>query len=256
MDSDFEILEGGNMNQPLLKDGLVYKDKHKASHLIHELLTHVKKQGIDWVPTSHGIDENGKHVFSYIEGIVPDDEPKWLWDKNILKSAAIRLREWHEATSGLKIESNDWLLENDEPNEVICHCDFAPYNSVFRNKKIVGLIDFDVCSPGSRLWDIAYAAYRFVPLFPPKNSGTIYETSPFTIPQMLERLDSFLKYYSKGDSKFLYTREEALLKISKRVLECAIWSENYGKENNNTEMGEGSKMYREHSKWVLELLGY
>jgi aminoglycoside phosphotransferase (APT) family kinase protein len=28
----------------------------------------------------------------------------------------------------------------------------------------VALIDFDVAHPGPRAWDLAYAAYRFVPL--------------------------------------------------------------------------------------------
>ena len=28
----------------------------------------------------------------------------------------------------------------------------------------VGLIDFDTAGPGPRIWDVAYAAYRFVPL--------------------------------------------------------------------------------------------
>lgn len=31
----------------------------------------------------------------------------------------------------------------------------------------VAMIDFDMAAPGSRAWDLAYTAYRFVPLAPP-----------------------------------------------------------------------------------------
>ena len=47
---------------------------------------------------------------------------------------------------------------------MICHNDFAPHNLVFTEGRVVGAIDFDFCSPGPRLWDIAYFATRIVPL--------------------------------------------------------------------------------------------
>ncbi|WP_256338561.1 phosphotransferase [Streptomyces sp. 2112.3] len=48
--------------------------------------------------------------------------------------------------------------------EVVCHGDLAPYNTVYRDGGPVALIDFDTAHPGPRVWDLAYAAYRFVPL--------------------------------------------------------------------------------------------
>ena len=50
------------------------------------------------------------------------------------------------------------------PSEVICHNDFAPHNLAFYDGAVVGAIDFDMCSPGPRIWDIAYFATRVVPL--------------------------------------------------------------------------------------------
>jgi Ser/Thr protein kinase RdoA (MazF antagonist) len=57
-----------------------------------------------------------------------------------------------------------WRLPAHEPDEVICHNDFAPYNFVFREHILHAVIDFDTASPGPRVWDIAYLAYRLVPL--------------------------------------------------------------------------------------------
>lgn len=76
---------------------------------------------------------------------------------------------------GVREELNDekivlkkgiWFLEykGGLQKEVICHNDFAPYNVTFENLKPVGLIDFDTACPAPRIWDVAYAAYRFVPL--------------------------------------------------------------------------------------------
>jgi aminoglycoside phosphotransferase (APT) family kinase protein len=56
-----------------------------------------------------------------------------------------------------------------EPCEVICHGDFAPYNCVFFGDQTVGVIDFDGAHPGPRLWDVAYAVYRFAPVTSPDN---------------------------------------------------------------------------------------
>ena len=52
---------------------------------------------------------------------------------------------------------------------MICHNDFAPYNLAFRDGLPVGAIDFEAASPGPRAWDLAYLAYRLVPLAPPSN---------------------------------------------------------------------------------------
>lgn len=75
------------------------------------------------------------------------------------------LRLYHDAVSDFPI-SDDWERMDNTPNniEVVCHNDFAMYNIIFKNKKPVGIIDFDVVAPGPRLWDIAYTLYTCVPL--------------------------------------------------------------------------------------------
>jgi aminoglycoside phosphotransferase (APT) family kinase protein len=62
-----------------------------------------------------------------------------------------------------------WMFPVREPLEVVCHGDFAPYNCVFLGDQAVGVIDFDGAHPGLRLWDLAYAVYRFAPVTSPDN---------------------------------------------------------------------------------------
>lgn len=62
---------------------------------------------------------------------------------------------------------------------------------------VAGAIDFDFCSPGSRIWGLAYTAYRFVPLMPGPDAGETVpgERSPFAGNRMQERLEKFLAVY-------------------------------------------------------------
>jgi Ser/Thr protein kinase RdoA (MazF antagonist) len=96
-----------------------------------------------------------------------------------LLSAAKLLRAYHDATTSFlsqDIKGLIWLFPAREPQEVICHGDYAPYNVVLNGKSAIGIIDFDTAHPGPRIWDIAYALYRWAPLKNPQNRdgfGTI-----------------------------------------------------------------------------------
>ncbi len=48
--------------------------------------------------------------------------------------------------------------------EVIRHGDFAPFNTVWREHQVVGLIDWDFAAPGAAISDLAYLAWYSVPL--------------------------------------------------------------------------------------------
>jgi thiamine kinase-like enzyme len=50
--------------------------------------------------------------------------------------------------------------------ELISHNDVNLDNVVFRGDHAVALIDFDLASPGSRIWDVAGAARLWAPLRP------------------------------------------------------------------------------------------
>ena len=87
----------------------------------------------------------------------------------MLDACAALLRALHDATAGFAREGRTWQLAAHEPDEVVCHNDFAPYNLVFRDGLPVAAIDFGAASPGPRAWDLAYLAYRLVPLAAPGN---------------------------------------------------------------------------------------
>lgn len=164
-----ERLSGGNTNAAVRDGDTVHRRAGAWTPSVHRLLSHLRSRGISWVPEVGGIDSGGREVLSYLPGTVPQyPMPSWVWDESVLDAAARRLRELHDATVDFDQTGCTWSLEGQEPAEVICHNDVAPYNMVFDDDhSLVGLIDFDAAAPGPRLWDLAYLAYRLVPLHHP-----------------------------------------------------------------------------------------
>jgi Ser/Thr protein kinase RdoA (MazF antagonist) len=131
---------------------------------VHHYLEYLLVAGIDWAPRVPGI-EHDRERLSFVKGEVPVYPlPDWVWSETVLEEGARRLRELHDASIGFGFDGAVWQAPAKVPAEVICHNDFAPHNLAFTDGKIVGAIDFDMCSPGPRIWDIAYFATRAVPL--------------------------------------------------------------------------------------------
>lgn len=137
---------------------------------VHRLLGHVGPLVPYDVPLPLG-HEGGEETLTYVAGVAPQyPMPAWVWSDEVLVAAMEMVRALHDATAGFASSADDvWRRPAREPREVVCHNDVAPYNVVFRDERPAGLIDFDMAAPGPRVWDVAYAAYRFVPLTAPGN---------------------------------------------------------------------------------------
>lgn len=92
--------------------------------------------------------------------------PAWVWADHVIAESAALLRRLHDASADLDTAGLVWRLPAREPAEVVCHGDAAPYNLVFVDGHVAGLVDWDTAAPGPRAWDLAYLAYRLVPLGP------------------------------------------------------------------------------------------
>lgn len=168
-DGETEVpLAGGNMGGAVRVGSTVRRSSGPWSATVQRLLRHLRAAGLTWVPEPLGVDERGRDVTSHLPGTVPGYPlPSWIWSDEILVSATRFLVELHRASASFVSDDAVWQLPSHPPVEVICHNDFAPYNMVFRDRQLTGVIDWDTASPGSRVWDVAYLAYRLVPLSVP-----------------------------------------------------------------------------------------
>jgi hypothetical protein len=160
-----EFLRGGHMTPVVRVGDTVRRGAGAWTASVHDLLRHVQARQVLWVPEPRGLDALEREVLGYVEGEVPSyPMPDWVWEDRVLVAAARLLRQYHDATVDFPRADRCWQLPAHDPDEVICHNDFAPYNFVFRARVLHGVIDFDTASPGPRAWDLSYLAYRLVPL--------------------------------------------------------------------------------------------
>jgi hypothetical protein len=155
---------GGNMNAVERSGDTVLRQAGPWTPTVHRYLDYLRMAGVTWAPRPLGI-EGERERLSFIDGDVPVYPlPDWVWQDNVLTEGAKRLRQLHDASIGFPLDDAIWQSRVKVPSEVICHNDFAPHNLAFADGALMGAIDFDMCSPGPRLWDIAYFATRAVPL--------------------------------------------------------------------------------------------
>lgn len=158
------MMAGGNMNEVQRVGDTVRRIAGPWTPTVHRYLDYIRRGGVDWAPRPLGIDDD-RETLSFIDGDVPVYPlPDWVWADSVLVEGGRRLRQLHDASIGFPLENATWQSWTKVPAEVICHNDFAPHNLAFADGAIVGAIDFDMCSPGPRMWDIAYFATRSVPL--------------------------------------------------------------------------------------------
>lgn len=253
-----EVLRGGYVNSVVRVGDTVRRVPTKSTPTIHRLLAHVRERGVTWVPEPLGYDERGREILTFVPGVVPHETPEWVWPEVVLTDVARCLRQWHEASIGFDVTGAIWGLETRDPAEVICHNDFAPYNCVFRDGRLAGAIDFDTCAPGPRLWDIAYTAYRFVPLRPGPEDADLLdagECSPFDWPATLARLGSFLDVYSASGAPLPYAPTAVIASSIDRLRALAEWTTRHARTNGVVALVQHANMYLAHARWLATRLG-
>jgi hypothetical protein len=193
-----EPLTGGNTNIVERVGDTVRRTGGPWTPTVHTLLDHLRARGIDWLPRPLGVDDSGRELLTFLPGTVPQyPMPDWVWADDRLVVAGRMLRAFHDASVGFD-PSGPWQMQAHEPPDVICHNDFAPYNFVFDgDHRLVGVIDCDLASPGPRVWDLAYLAYRLVPLTNPGN----HDGLPSALPERARRLALVADAYGDVDAR-------------------------------------------------------
>lgn len=168
---DEERLTGGNVSDVVRVGDTVRRPVQPWTPGVHRLLAHLEDVGYPHAPRTHGVDERGREVLDFLPGRMGGfPYNPWLLTDAGLDAVVASIRALHHATAGLDLlDTIGWqaTVPEDLARQVVCHGDLAPYNLVLRpdGVGIVGWIDWDTACPGPRLWDLAYAAYTFVPLY-------------------------------------------------------------------------------------------
>ncbi|WP_460527046.1 phosphotransferase [Flindersiella endophytica] len=171
---------------------------------VRALLEHYAAVGCELTPRFLGFAGDGRERLSYLPGSTgyPPLRSELRTDE-ALANVARAIRRVHDASLPLAEVSAAGLVW--APNElarpaapdIIGHHDLAPWNIVFDGAEVVGIIDWDSAGPTTRAWDLAYAAYQFVPLHPTRDLAAFGWPSE---PDRRERLRLFASAYGGGVS--------------------------------------------------------
>ncbi|NCA99857.1 MAG: aminoglycoside phosphotransferase family protein [Clostridia bacterium] len=227
-----ERLVGGREN--IMRDlERVYRPSHEGSICVHDFLRYLHSCGFNSVPFPFGINEIGQEEVSFVEGTVFNGAlSQDARSDETLIAFAQYIRRFHDfGAEYIEHLSGDekWMLPVQTKIETMCHGDLAPYNTVLSGQSIVGLIDFDTLHPGSRLWDLSYALYRWIPLMSDDNPGNFGSRSDKS-----RRIELFLDAYGTD----VVSREDVFKWVIRRVEYLVVFM--------SQEAADGDETFKQH----------
>jgi hypothetical protein len=175
-------LPRGDVTEGVVRVGGTVRRPHQPqSWAVAGYLDHLEHVGFDGSPRFLGRDGAGRDVLTYLDGDVAGDPPEpWATSPGLLAGVAVLLRRLHEASAGYLADSGFaapygavWQRElvrvdvpgpQPPPPEIVTHNDVTQQNVVVRDGVAVGLVDFDLAGPASRLLDAVNTATWWVPL--------------------------------------------------------------------------------------------
>jgi len=204
-------LPKGDVTEGVVRIGGTVRRPHQPqSWAVAGYLDHLERAGFDGSPRFLGRDAQGRDVLTFLEGDVAGDPPEpWATSPELLESVAVLLRRLHDASAGYLADDgfaapygSVWhrdRLRVDAPGpalptpELVTHNDVTQQNVVVRDGVAVGLVDFDMAGPASRLLDVVNTAMWWVPLRHPADLARHWQV--LDVPA---RLRAFADAYGLG----------------------------------------------------------
>ncbi len=166
--ADREVFADGNMSEVVRHGDTVERGLGSWAAASHAVLTHLAERGFRGSPQLLGINGD-RELLTFVEGTsAPADLDGFRNDDQLVAVGAL-IRQLHDALTGFT-PAPDLVFPQmpgaPEGADFICHNDLAPWNAIFQHGLPRAFIDWDLVAPAPPEWDLAYAAWRFVPLYP------------------------------------------------------------------------------------------
>lgn len=195
-------LTGGRFAGPVRQGDRVLRTPGPNARNVQALLDHFERAGLGLTPRFLGPAEDGRELLGFVPGDawLPPYGPELRSDATLV-GVAHAIRRLHDASLDF-VAPTPWVPGRYEvagPSRVDCigHGDLAPWNVVLDGPTVAAVIDWDTAGPTSRTWDLAYAAYQFVPFHPDDDLPAWgWETEP----DRAARLRLFVESYGLGVS--------------------------------------------------------
>lgn len=172
--SDDEVFADGNMTPVVRRGDEVRRTRSPWWRASAAVLNHLENEGFERAPQLLGYEGETERL-TFMRGESAPASLEGFENDDVLISIGRMIRSYHDAMRTFVDPGNIvWPVMVGVPkgDGTICHNDIAPWNTIFRELTPVALIDWDLVAPGTRAWDLAYAAWRFAPLYPDEHYGS------------------------------------------------------------------------------------
>ncbi len=151
----------------VLRQGeMVRRPRQPSSEAVHALLTHLADVGFAEAPLPGRMSRRWERQ-SYLAGVSGDEACRLVGSNEAAAQVGTLLRRYHDAVEGWRPDTAltwfDGQTGTGGPGQLVCHGDPGPWNLVWRKGRLVGLIDWEYATVGTRRTDIAYALHYLVP---------------------------------------------------------------------------------------------
>lgn len=210
MDEEESTFEDGNISAVSRVGNTVRRGPGFWTPAVHDLLHYLEEQGFAHAPKVLGFDDKGREILSYIDGQTAPASLAGFRSDDVLVEVAHLLRQYHDVSAGFKPSATAvWQTQDGAPQlgDIICHNDIAPWNTVFRGEQPVAFLDWDYAAPGPRIWDVAHALWRYIPLSPAVETAS-------SLSEQVRRLAIFCTAYGLAEHHNLFemiTRRQQIL---------------------------------------------
>jgi hypothetical protein len=164
-----EQLDGGNTGGAVRAGDTVRRAAGPWTPAVHALLAHLAAKAFTGAPRPLGLDEQGREVLTFLPGETVGSRkpwPAWTHAEDTLDQVALWMRAYHRAVADFVPSPGAvWRPGGTwSPGLIIGHNDTAPYNAAWQRGTLAGFFDWDFAGPAASEWDLAFAAFSWVPL--------------------------------------------------------------------------------------------
>ena len=163
-------LHGGSVTPVVRIGDSVRRQSGPWSDAVQALLRHLEAVGFTQAPRAQGRDRQGRDQVSFLPGSAATRP----WPAVLRRRAGVVvlgqwLARYHQAVAGfVPPPGAAWRSgpHRPQPGDIIRHGDLGPWNTIWRDEQLVGVIDWDCATPGPAIADLADLAWQVVPLRP------------------------------------------------------------------------------------------
>lgn len=164
--ADGEGFLDGNMADVRRIGDRVVRSRLAGSDASHAVLRYLEQHGYSGAPRVVDVEETHE-VLRYLPGDSIPPPIDGFRDDDTLMMIAREIRSLHQALGHFRPPQGiTFPVMPGAPlgGSFPCHNDLAPWNTIMRDRCFVGFIDWDLVTLATPEWDLAHAAWQFVPL--------------------------------------------------------------------------------------------